>query len=81
MEDRVDFIYALQRKIMKENIDKFTEQLDKYTEVSILVRLSYSNNIFEKIGLYACMGARQRGEVFEAIVYIINITVSTIVAD
>ena len=35
MEDRVDFIYALQSKI----IHKFTKQLDQYTEVSILVRL------------------------------------------
>ena len=35
MEDRVDFIYALQRKIMKENIDKFTKLLDQYIEVNI----------------------------------------------
>ena len=57
MEDRVDFVYALQGKIMKENIDKFTKQLDKYTEVSILVRLSYSNNIIFLLRKWGSMHA------------------------
>ena len=52
MEDRVDFIYALQRKIMKENIDKFTKLLDQYIEVNI-----YCSSLRKWGSIYAYMHA------------------------